>query len=92
MDKFVEVANSLHDPELAKAECDHVYQFWDDGEVTSTKCGSLLGQRTLHMIHPPITSNVKCKLIGVCGTYTYVYVTYDQAIDLRNQLINLTKN
>ena len=91
MNKLVETANKLHNPELAKVECDHVYQFWDDGEITSTKCGSLLGQRTLHMIHPAVSKAVG-KLAGVSGPHTYVYVTYEQAVDLRNQLVKLTKN
>ncbi len=89
MDEFVEKANKLHDPELAKKEGDHVYQFWDDGEITSTKCGSLLGQRTLHTIQLPVTEAPCCKLAGVYNRHTYVYVTYDQAIDLQNQLRSL---
>jgi hypothetical protein len=28
-------------------ECSHVTQVWQDGEITSTKCGSLYGQRRL---------------------------------------------
>lgn len=91
MEELVEMANKLHDPDLAKVEGDHVYQFWDDGEITSTKCGSLLGQRTLHMIYPAASKAVG-KLTGVSGPHTYVYVTYEQAVDLRNQLISLTKN
>ena len=38
-------------PELAKVE-GHVYQVWEDGEITLQKSGSLLHQRTLIMIHP----------------------------------------
>lgn len=41
-----------HKPELAKVEGGHVYQVWNDGELTLTKAGSLLGSRTLHMIMP----------------------------------------
>lgn len=52
MIEAVESAIALHSkPDLAKLE-GMVYQVWEDGEVTLTKCGSLLGQRNLHMIYP----------------------------------------
>ena len=44
----------LHDPEAAKKEGGHVLQLWEDGEITMTKCGSLLGMRNLHQIVGPI--------------------------------------
>lgn len=38
----------------------HVFQVWEDGEMTLTKAGSLYGQRGLHMIqsgHPELRAN-----------------------------------
>jgi hypothetical protein len=49
MNKQEEIAKHHH-PELAQIEGGNVYQVWEDGEVTLTKCGSLLGHRTLHTI------------------------------------------
>jgi len=40
---------AAHDPSLLDRE-GHVCQVWEDGELTLQKSGSLLGQRTLHMI------------------------------------------
>lgn len=40
---------AAHNPALADVE-GHLYQVWQDGEQTLTKCGSLLGFRKLHMI------------------------------------------
>lgn len=39
----------LHDPKWLK-EPGHVYQVWEDGEVTLQKSGDLLWQRNLHMM------------------------------------------
>ena len=39
-----------HSNDELAAESSMVYQVWEDGEITLTKSGLLLGQRTLHMI------------------------------------------
>lgn len=39
-----------HHPELAKVDGGMVTQVWQDAEVTSTKCGDLLGRRSLHCL------------------------------------------
>jgi hypothetical protein len=48
---------SYHHPEFLEipegGDGAHVCQVWEDGEVTSTKGGSLLGQRRMIMIVPP---------------------------------------
>lgn len=41
---------ALSQPELRSIEGGHVYEIWEDGEVTLTKCGSLYGHRNLHMM------------------------------------------
>lgn len=52
-DEFRALVLAASEPDLARAE-DHVLQFWTDGEVTSTKGGSLLGQRSLHTVARPL--------------------------------------
>ncbi len=41
------IIGSLNNDELAK-QPGHVYQVWEDGEITMTKSGELLGCRNLH--------------------------------------------
>lgn len=45
----ISMIQKAHNPELAKQE-GMVYQLWQDGELTVTKSGELLGLRNLHMI------------------------------------------
>lgn len=40
---------TLHKPKEEK-KVGHVWQVWEDGEITLQKCGELLWQRNLHMI------------------------------------------
>lgn len=42
-----EMVDAASNDELAKEE-GHVYQLWQDGEITSQKAGELLWQRSLH--------------------------------------------
>jgi hypothetical protein len=48
-----EKALALDSVKHAKAN-GHVYQVWHDGEITIQKAGSLLWQRSLHTIIPPV--------------------------------------
>lgn len=48
--KIEELIAKHSDDSLAKVENGHVWQVWEDGEVTLQKCGSLLGMRNLHTI------------------------------------------
>jgi hypothetical protein len=54
VDKIQELVTKHSHPELADREGGMVSQDWADGEVTSQKCGSLLGQRSLHQIEPGV--------------------------------------
>ncbi len=81
----------VHNPELAKQE-GHVSQVWEDGEHTSQKGGSLLGQRTLHTFaaggaHPELTAflleHFPCKN---SSGHAYVFCTSTEA-DYLNQEI-----
>ena len=49
-DNFADALFSYHQPELGDVEMSHVYILFSDGEVSLTKCGSLLWQRGMHMI------------------------------------------
>ncbi len=50
MTDLATLITSHNHPELAEIDGDMVYQVWEDGEITLTKAGRLLGQRGLHMI------------------------------------------
>ena len=50
---FLEYSN----PELAKLE-GHVYQVFNDGEITLQKSGSLLGQRSMNIIENGLTITI----------------------------------
>lgn len=50
---FIEACKQAHNPELAK-KSGMLIQIWQDGEITSQKCGELLHQRTLHCLIPRI--------------------------------------
>lgn len=43
---------SKHSDDKLSEMVGHVYQVWQDGEITLQKCGELLWQRNLHMIVP----------------------------------------
>ena len=56
-------AKTMHPAEAKAAELDKpneykkpgmVYQVWQDGEITSQKCGELWKQRNLHQTYPPV--------------------------------------
>jgi len=79
MIEAVQSAIILHSkPDLAKVE-GMVYQVWEDGEVTLTKCGSLLGQRDLHMICPGHTkATVSVSLFPhQCNGHGFIYTDED---------------
>lgn len=52
LEQIIEMMTAHHKPELRHEE-GKVIELWNDGEITSTKSGSLYGQRNEHMIlHP----------------------------------------
>lgn len=70
-----------HNPALAQQE-GHVYQIWDDGEITSQKAGALLNQRILHMLVPGYTqSRLPVSMFPVVNTLgnAYAFVTHEDA-------------
>jgi hypothetical protein len=78
----------LHDPAAAKVEGGHVLQLWEDGEITMTKCGSLLGMRNLHQIVGPILDDEEAAPILAAmpmknaNRHGYVYLNCNPALSI----------
>lgn len=53
MNMLVEKILSLKDDAAAQVGCSHVAILFQDGEIVTTKCGSLLWQRNLHPFRSP---------------------------------------
>ena len=51
----------------------HVYQVWEDGEITLTKCGDLYGLRSLHMTRKG-QSEVRVAMPHAHGKHSYAAV------------------
>lgn len=63
MNQHLQAFLAMHSPAAILKENDHVYEIWEDGELTLTKCGSLYGQRGLHQIRPPFSAgNPNCTI------------------------------
>jgi len=83
-----ELIKLAHNPELAKVECDHVFQIWEDGEITMQKCGSLLWHRTLHRVVGGI-DGLRLALPADHGVHCYAFVTQADAYEIGRQIVNL---
>lgn len=53
MNQHLQAFLAMHSPAARLVENSHVYEIWEDGELTLQKCGSLYGQRNLHQIQQP---------------------------------------
>lgn len=51
MNQHLQAFLAMHSPAARLVENSHVYEIWEDGELTLQKCGSLYNQRNLHMIN-----------------------------------------
>lgn len=64
----------------------HVYQIWEDGEITIQKSGSLLNQRTLHIVAPAFDGKAAPLSIfphrNSCK-HGWAYVTQEAAYTIR---------
>jgi len=68
-------AQDLHSLAYAKEDGGMVYQVWQDGEITLQKAGSLLWQRSLHQIVPPLKNYVAgLSLPCKSGDNSYAFV------------------
>lgn len=83
-----QVIAAKHNPELAK-QPGHVYQVWEDGEITLQKCGDLLWQRSLHSIYPgDPTRAVDPALFPMRhGPHGYAFTTKWDALRIRATIL-----
>jgi len=79
-------------PELAQQE-GHVWQVWEDGEVTLQKSGPLLWQRLLHTIKPPLGVSVNPELFpehlcqpGSLDRHGFIFTDEDGALKIRDAI------
>ena len=81
------LAQELHNPDYGK-RVGHVFQVWEDGEITLQKSGPLLWQRTLHRVYPGNPSiNVRMP-VGL-NNHSYAMVEdRDAAIKLREAILS----
>jgi hypothetical protein len=70
---FQELIEAHNKPELAKVDCEMVWQVWGDGEVTLQKCGSLLWMRTLHLIYPALSAEPIATLPETYKEHTFMF-------------------
>ena len=82
-----ELIELAHNPELAEAS-GHVYQIWEDGEITSQKCGDLLWHRTLHRVVGGI-DGLKLTMPAEHGVHCYAFLTEADAYEIGRQIVNL---
>lgn len=73
-----------HNPDLAKAD-GHVYQVWEDGEITLQKCGELLWMRNLHCITDALPDRrIAVELFpDTYNGHGYIFTTRDGAEAVR---------
>lgn len=85
--KLIDKANN----DSLKEQTGHVYQVWDDGEITSQKSGRLFGQRTIHCLRPAITKDIdkSIKWPHVTGKNGFAFVVSSDAVSIRNALADL---
>jgi hypothetical protein len=95
MDKFknwIEEVSKCNNRQLAK-EHGHVYQIWEDGEITLQKSGDLLWMRGLHTIQCGLGFAVDSKLMPEkTRDHGYAFVTEEDAERLRNLLLEISKS
>lgn len=83
--------NLYSDDSQADVEGGHVYQVWQDGEVTLQKCGSLLWQRNLHMIYPGFNGfDAGCEWPHKSGSNKYIYTTEEGAKTIHRAIAEMT--
>ena len=73
----------------------HVYQVWEDGEITLQKSGSLLWKRTLHSIVPGVAFKISSEWFpyqtGRDNIHGYAFVTEENAYKIRKAILELSK-
>jgi hypothetical protein len=79
----------LNNDDLARVKCSHVYQIWEDGEITLQKCGPLLWARHLHMMQygEPSKAIALENFPHRHGEHGYAYVTKEGADEIRKLIL-----
>lgn len=90
--KLQEMLDAASNDALAKEE-GHVYQVWNDGEVTSQKAGELLWQRSLHSMESGLEG---VNITGLVWPHSqqyknasYIFCTREDALKIRIAMLNL---
>lgn len=85
------ILENSHD-ELSKVH-GHVYQVWEDGEITLQKSGDLLWQRGLHSIRPgDMNSSVEISLFPhTTSGHGYIFTDEKGARIVQNAIFELSK-
>ena len=81
---------SLHS-ETAHLREGMLYQVWEDGEVTLTKCGCLYGQRNVHTIELPFSQRLPVSdfpCLNHAGTHGHINCHSDVEAKLARELIH----
>lgn len=86
---FVELTRNLHQPELAKRP-GHVYQIWEDGEITSQKGGDLLWERTLHSLVSGIFG-LSLPMPVQFHSHSFAFVSATSAVRIARSIVNLCR-
>ena len=83
-----EFISSLNNDSLAR-EIGHVYQVWEDGEITLQKSGDLLWMRNLHSMEPgyPGSAIPVEDFPHQSGERGYVFVTEEKAYTIRKAIL-----
>lgn len=88
---LIKQIHAAHDPKLAGVH-GHVYQIWQDGEITLQKCGELLWQRNLHRMEQPCYNGLRAdQMPARIGSNGYAFVTREDAYRLRDLMIQDAK-
>lgn len=97
-DQIEKLALKFHQEGGVEASCveyAHVTQVWYDGEITSTKCGQLLGQRRLILMSQGVRPDSKLmidewkpKMPAIQGKHTFAFVSKKEEAEELQKLIN----
>jgi hypothetical protein len=92
--------NRYHDLELTKEQ--EVYHLYSDGEVTYQKGGNIYERRSEHPMLAPVCLPKNCKfnfpldritnMWGIQTIYSYAIIKKENAIRIRNMMVNLTSS
>ncbi len=91
IEEVKKMAAEMHDQRHG-ARVGHVSQVWEDGEITSQKCGALLGLRTLHCVRRPVDGiYITMPVRNASNRHSFAMVeSLDHAFKLRAAMVEAT--